>query len=142
MSKGGQPMAGLKNNMRLGLVLSLLSATQVHAGDAIPAINTSIKIDNHLSACIKISHQSSFEEHGIWFARIQYNQSTSIASCGCKSSISAYSSNWQTKDNKGFLMKGNLLFGKAGTIDLPLSMNPILTRQKTTMLTFSCAEAE
>ena len=128
-------MAARKNKTCLTLPFLALFALNAYADEAI-----ALKLHNHLAACIKISKPTMYTAEGILFAKISYVQKESVAACGCKSLDSDFIASGGKNGSIAFLMKGNIMFGKAGTMNLPLNMNQLPIPVKTINLNISCAE--
>lgn len=130
-------MAARKNNAWWLLPCSALLMLNAYANEAI-----AIKLENHLAACITINKPAISTTNGMLFAKISYVQKDSVGACGCTSLMSNYISYGGKKERHAFLMSGNLVFGKAGTVNLPLTMSQLLVVEKTIKLEISCAASE
>ncbi len=130
-------MAARKNKAWWALPFSTLLTLNAYAFEAF-----TLKLDNHLAACITINKPTMYSLDGILFAKIAYVQKDSVGACGCKSALSNYTSYGGKKERHAFLMSGNLVFGEAGTMNLPLTMNPLLVVEKGIRLAISCANPE
>lgn len=130
-------MAARKNKAWWALPFSTLLTLNAYAAEAI-----ALKLDNHLAACITINQPTMYSAEGILFAKIAYVQKDSVGACGCKSLLSHYTAYGGKKERHEFLMDGNFVFREAGTMNLPLTMNPLLVVEKSIILTISCAAPE
>jgi hypothetical protein len=110
--------------------------------NAVAAETIALKLDNYLAACITINQPTMYSADGILFAKIAYVQKDLTAGCGCKSALSYFTAYGGKKERHKFLMDGNFVFREAGTMNLPLTMNPLLVVEKSIILTISCAAPE
>ncbi len=120
-----------------GLIGPILATAPLQASEAID-----IKLDNHLAACIKLGKPTTITLHGILFAKIPFVPQRTLATCGCKSALGTYTAYGKMPDYQSFLMKGNLVLNKAGTLTLPLALDQSLLPGKAVALVFSCAEPD
>jgi hypothetical protein len=126
-------MAARKNKAWWALPFSALLTLNAYADEAI-----ALKLKNQLAACIKISKPTMYSADGILFAKITYVRSAPITACGCKSAVSNYAAFSGKKGRNAFLMSGDLLFDKADTMNLPLTLDPNLIVDKAIKLNFLC----
>ncbi len=129
-------MAAQKNKAWWALPFSALLTLNAYADEAI-----TLKLKNHLAACVKISKPTMHSADGILFAKISYVRNASITACGCKSAVSNYAALSGKKYRNAFLMNGDILFAEAGTMNLPLTLDKSLIVQKTIKLNFLCGDS-
>lgn len=118
------------------LPFSALLTFNAYANDVI-----TIKMKNHLAACVKISKPTMYSDDGILFAKISYVRNASLTACGCKSTVSNYAVLSGKKERNAFLMSGDLLFTQAGKMNLPLTLDQSLIVEKTVKLNFLCGDS-
>lgn len=129
-------MVARKNKAWWALPFSALLTLNAYADEAI-----TLKLKNQLAACVKISKPTMYSKDGILFAKISYVRSAPITACGCKSAVSDYVALSGKKKRNAFLMNGDLLFDKAGTMNLPLTLDQTLIVEKTIKLNFVCGDS-
>ncbi len=130
-------MAARKNKAWWALAFFTFFTPNTYAFEAI-----ALKLDNHLAACVTINKPTTYSANGMLFAKISYVQKDLTAGCGCKSAVSNYTTYGGKPERHAFLMSGNLVFGQAGTMNLPLAMNPLLVVENVIRLEISCAAPE
>lgn len=129
-------MAAQKNKASLTLVFSTLLTFHAYADATI-----TLKLENNLPACLTFGKPIIYSAEGILFAKISYVKKNTLDVCGCKSAGNAFTASAGKREDLIFLMSGNLMFNKAGTVNFPLTMDQsYIPPSKKVDLTISCAE--
>jgi hypothetical protein len=134
MLAGVQQMAVRKFKFMLFLLLSSSSAT---ASDS-----DNVKIENNLSACISISDVKKNTEEEIPVISFYLHVNKSIAECGCKSALGAYTVLSQLAGYNSYILGGKVGLSESGHKQVPLSAEHNLVDKKMLVVGFSCAQAD
>jgi len=102
----------------------------------------SVNIDNQLSECIIPTNIKISKEAKIPILSFYLKVNGSIAECGCKSALGAYTVFAQMEDYKSYVIGGKVAFVKSEYKYLPLSAEQGLIDKKKLILSLSCAQPD
>jgi hypothetical protein len=123
-------MAELKYSVLLLFVISACSQA---------APDTKITIDNELSNCIKIEQTEVIYKGELPMLKASYQQLQSTSECGCKSKISAYSSQLEMDGYNSQLMTAKFIFAEDKLLNIPIATSKQMIGNFSVLVKFSCA---
>lgn len=101
------------------------------------------EIENHISACVALSGvEKRTEPSGLQVLGLRVGITQSLAECGCKSALVAYTVFAKMDGYRSYIIGGKLLLAQSGTKQLPLSADPDLINDKPLAVSFSCAQPD
>jgi hypothetical protein len=125
-------MVGLKYSF---LIVFLMSITAV-------ASDEKIDIKNQLSQCSEIRNPKIIAEGSVPILSFDLVLNKSIADCGCKSALGAFSVYAQRDGAESYLINGKLALGKEGKKFIPVAADNNLISAARLMVSFSCAQPD
>ena len=101
-----------------------------------------IKVDNALAHCVELRPGVRTTTAQQVMLQVDLNVKKSIGECGCKSAISAYTSEVQMEEgHRSFLQRGALTIQRSGVKTLTLASDEQLVRDRGIVLSLSCGGA-
>lgn len=125
-------MAGLKFSFLVFLLLPLTAA----------ASDEKIDINNRLSQCSEIRNPKIVTEGSVPVLSFDLVLKESIADCGCKSALGAFSVYAQRGGTESYLINGKVALGKEGKTLIPVAADNNLISAARLMVSFSCAQPD
>jgi len=101
-----------------------------------------VKLNNQLSACISVSDMQILTDSRIPTLSFNVKIKKSIAKCGCKSALGAYSVFSQMTEYQSYIIGGKISFAKSEHKYLPLSAEQSLINKKKLEVIFSCSRPD
>lgn len=102
----------------------------------------SVNIDNQLSECIIPTDIKMSSEAKIPILSFYLQMNGSLAKCGCKSALGAYTVFAEMEDYKSYVIGGKVAFAKSEYKYLPLSAEHSLVDKKKLIVSLSCAQPD
>lgn len=106
------------------------------------ASNEKINIKNHLSQCSEIRNPKIVTEGSVPVLSFDLVLTESIADCGCKSALGAFSVYAQRGSAESYLIDGKVALGKEGKTFIPVAADNNLISAARLMVSFSCAQLD
>lgn len=125
-------MAGLKFSFLVFLLLPLTTA----------ASDEKIDINNQLSQCSEIHNPKLVTDGSVPVLSFDLVLKESIADCGCKSALGAFSVYAQRGGAESHLINGRVALGKEGKKFIPVAADNNLISAARLMVSFSCAQPD
>lgn len=125
-------MAGLKFSFLVFLLLPLTTA----------ASDEKIDINNQLSQCSEIHNPKLVTDGSVPVLSFDLVLKESIADCGCKSALGAFSVYAQRGGAESHLINGKVALGKEGKKFIPVAADNNLISAARLMVSFSCAQPD
>lgn len=125
-------MAGLKFSFLVFLLLPLTTA----------ASDEKIDINNQLSQCSEVHNPKLVTDGSVPVLSFDLVLKESIADCGCKSALGAFSVYAQRGGAESHLINGKVALGKEGKKFIPVAADNNLISAARLMVSFSCAQPD
>ncbi|WP_075186645.1 DUF2195 family protein [Teredinibacter haidensis] len=116
------------------ILLLLISA----CSQATQRSETKVTIENSLSSCLKIQDEKIVYKNDFPVLNASFTTLSSTSECGCKSKISAYTSELQIGNIRSKLMEAKYVFVNGKELNIPVATSKQLVGDYGLVVKFSC----
>lgn len=101
-----------------------------------------VDVNNQLSLCSEINNPTLITKGVVPILSFDLVVKDTIADCGCKSALGAFSVYAQRDSYESFLISGNVALEKGGKKSIPVAADKNLIKSARLRVKFSCAQPD